>query len=44
MKYILKLDNGTKCVMDFDGSHADAIKKFTGTRIGDAQVVVVYKK
>ena len=27
MKYILKLDNGARMAVDFDGTHIEAIKK-----------------
>lgn len=43
MEYILSLDNHRYTTITFDGSHAEAIKKFTGSFIGSAQVVCVYK-
>lgn len=43
MKYILKLDNGILHRVNFNGTHIEAIKAFTGTNISGAQVLFVYK-
>lgn len=44
MKYILSLDNNTQTYVNYNGSHTEAIKKFTGAYIGSAQVLCVYEK
>lgn len=43
MEYILSLDNNTQIAVNYNGSHTEAIKKFTGEYIGNAQVLCVYE-